>query len=70
MTKYKGNQSDTFYDYCSAMSHLYGRIPVVDAFKIIDRQNPGKYSIDDFWNYLKDYQKKRDKNWLFCTVGG
>ena len=60
MPKYKDNQSDTFYDYCSAMAIFYGRIPVVDAFKIIDQQNPGKYTIDAFWNYLKDYQKIRD----------
>ena len=62
MTRYQGDQSDTFYDYCSAMSNFYGRIPVVDAFKIIDQQNPGKYTINAFWNYLRDYQNKRDIN--------
>ena len=70
MTKNRDNQSDTFYDYCSAMSNFYGRIPVVDAFKIIDLQNPEKYTIDDFWHYLEDYQNKRDTNANIHNPGG
>ena len=45
---------------CSSFANFYGRLPVRDAYDIINRQNPGEYTFDSFIEYLKAYQRRRD----------
>ena len=61
MTTQKRSAKDkAFFKYCSAFANFYGRLPVRDAYDIINRQNPGEYTFDDFIEYLKAYQRRRD----------
>ena len=59
-TQQKGVKDKLFFKYCSAFANLYGRLPVRDAFDIIDQHNPEKYTFDDFVSYLEAYQRRRD----------
>lgn len=48
-----------YYDYCNAMVSLYGRISVDDAFSLIWGYESGDFDIDDFLNFLYNYQARR-----------
>lgn len=57
----KKTDEKLFYDYCSAFASFYGRISVLDAFNIITQQNGGKYTLEEFVDYLERYQMRRNE---------
>ena len=52
---------ELFFDYCSALVQLNGRVPVLDVFDIIQRQNNGQYNLTDFLEYIEKTQRERYK---------
>ena len=46
------NHDDIFAQYCTAMVELYGRIPLMKAFEIIQYLNDAQYSKDEFLDFV------------------
>lgn len=61
-------ESNLFFKYCMSFVFLYGRIPVKEAFDIIQYQNDAQFSLSSFLDFLKNTEKDRQKHYMHTNT--